>query len=69
MRGTKEPANSNVDSTPNRTFDLEIGVVVVIERRAVPIQCYSLTSSTDASNINKPSQTACTAAVPSGNDN
>jgi hypothetical protein len=69
MRGIKESVNSNVDSMPNRTFDLEIGDVVVIERRAVPIQCYSLASSTDASNSNKPSQTACTAAVPSGNDN
>jgi len=69
MRGTKEHVNSNVDSMPNRTFDLEIGEVVVIKRQAVPIQCYSLASSTDASNINKPSQTACTAAVPSGNDN
>ena len=54
MRGTKEPVNSNVDSMPNRTFDLEIGEVVVIERRAVPIQCYSPpASSTDASNSNK----------------
>jgi hypothetical protein len=40
MRGTKEPVNSNVDSMPNRTFDLEIGEVVVIKRRAVPIRCY-----------------------------